>query len=212
MPDAGRTYWGYDITDLRIGLEAQRHCRPRAATMENVSGLLTVTVQEYVPDDPDTLGKSFSLLRKLDTDFHFEAALSVEGDLHPLRAAWHVDTHLYTGQPTRAVHPRFHFQVGGEKLDDVDLLIRGVFMPEAPRVPCAPLDGLLAVDFVLSHYCGESWDTLRDMETRYRHLRKGPLQRYWRPYFQKLSDGIAALDDEPGGGEANMLIPNIFAD
>lgn len=30
VPDIGREYWGYEITDLRIALEPQRHCRPRA--------------------------------------------------------------------------------------------------------------------------------------------------------------------------------------
>jgi hypothetical protein len=109
------------------------------------------------------------------------------------------------------VHPRFHFQVGGERLDAIDADIRGVFMPETPRLACAPLDAILAVDFVLAHYCGERWSLLRDLEPSYGRLRKNPMQRYWSPYFRTLAEGIDNLDTVPGGGDACTLIPNIFA-
>jgi hypothetical protein len=210
VPDAGRKYWGYEISELRIQLAAQRHCRPRAAKMEGVSGSLTVTVQEYVPDTEAQIGESFTLLRRLDTDFMFDAELMVDGEPHVVRAAWHLDTHLHTEVRSHAAHPRFHFQVGGERLDDLDHAIRGVFVPEAPRLPCAPLDGVLAVDFVLSHYCGLDWAALRDLDAGYNFLRKRPMQRYWQPYYRTISDGLAALDEVPHGGEANLLVPSIF--
>ena len=210
-PDAGCEYWGYEVTGLRIRLEPQRHCRPRAATMDGVSGTLTVAVQEYLPNTEAEVGASFSLLRRLDTEFMFDAHLVVNGEQHVVRAAWHLDTHLHTATRSHAVHPRFHFQVGGEHLDDLDHLIRGVFVPETPRLPCAPLDGVLAVDFVLSHYCGLDWEALRDLDAGYKFLCKRPMQRYWQPYYQAISEGIAALDDAPQGGAANVLVPNIFA-
>lgn len=211
VPDAGREYWGYEITELRIRLEPQRHCRPRRAIMDGVSGTLTVQVEEYVPIAIEEIGASYNLLRRLDTDFTFDAQLTVDGETHVVRSAWHLDTHLYTDTPSHSVHPRFHFQIGGERMDDLDHLIRGVFLPETPRVPCAPLDGVLAVDFVLSHYCGTDWAMLRDLDAGYNFLRKLPMQRYWQPYYQAISTGIAALDDVPDGGAANVLVPNIFA-
>lgn len=209
-PDAGREYWGYEITDLRIRLEPQRHCRPRAATTDSVSGTLTVQVEEYVPMSVEEVGASFNLLRRLDTDFTFDAQLIANGETHVVRSAWHLDTHLYTDTSSHSVHPRFHFQVGGERLDNLDHLIRGVLLPETPRVPCAPLDGVLAVDFVLSNYCGSDWAELCDLDAGYKFRRKLPMQRYWQPYYQAISIGIAALDDDPAGGAANVLVPNIF--
>lgn len=211
VPDAGREFWGYEITDLKIQLASQRHCRPRAATMDAVSGSLTVSVQEYLPDDVEAVGAGFALLRRLDTDFHFDAELMVDGVPQPLRAAWHIDTHLHVDTLSDAVHPRFHFQVGGERLDEFDASIRGVFVPEAPRLPSAPLDGILAIDFILSHYCGRDWQALRDLDPSYAYLRKAPMRRYWQPYYQALSDGIARLDDDPTGGAAGVLVPSIFA-
>jgi hypothetical protein len=208
--DAGRTYWGFEIADLRVNLEDQRHLRPRSAVMKQCSGLLSVVVQEYVPEDESGIGRSYELLRQSCVDFHLDAFQQIDGVRHNLRAAWHIDTHFYTGTLTHGVHPRFHFQVGGERFDEIDESIRGVLMPEAPRIPCAPLDAILAVDFVLAHYCGDQWELLKDLVPSYVRLRKNPLQRYWSPYFRTLAEGIESLDDEPDGGAACVLIPNIF--
>jgi hypothetical protein len=208
-PDAGREYWGYEINDLRIRLEDQRHFRPRSAIMRGVDGILSVKVQEYVPQTVGEIGAGFNLLRQVSTDFYTDVVQVVQGVEEPLRAAWHLDTHLFPNSITHAVHPRFHFQVGGERLDEVDGRIRGVFMPESPRLPVAPLDGVLAVDFVLSHYCGDWWQTLRFLEPQYGRLRVNPLQRYWHPYYRALADGIARLHLVPAGGEAAGLIPSI---
>ena len=125
--------------------------------MDETSGALTVRVQEYVPETEAEVGRSYNLLRQIYVDFHLGGFHEVEGLICDLRAAWHVDTHIYTGTPTHAVHPRFHFQVGGEQLDEIDANIRGVLMPETPRMPCAPLDGILAIDFVL---CALLWAPL----------------------------------------------------
>jgi len=207
-PDKGREYWGYQISDLRLNLEGQRHNRPRAATMLDVSGLLSVRVEEYVPASLDEVGSGFSLLRALDTDFAFDVVLDIDGQSHLLRSAWHIDTHPYPETDSRSVHPRFHYQVGGDKLDEVDHEIRGVFLAEAPRVPCVPLDGLLAIDFVLSHYCGEAWMLMRDIEPRYGVVRRRPMQCYWRPYFQELSACISGLG-QPDFAQS-QLMPNIY--
>lgn len=211
QPDAGKRYWGYEISDLRIRLEVQRHLRPRRGVMTNAVGTLCVTVQEYLPEDGDSVGNSFGLLRRLDADFFFDGYQELDGVQHALRQAWHVDTHLHTKSITHSVHPRFHFQVGGHRLEDIDADIRAVFMPETPRLPCAPLDAILAVDFVLSHYCGEAWSILRDIEPRYGRLRRDPMQRYWSPYFRMMADGIDDLEEDPSGGGAYDLLPSICA-
>jgi hypothetical protein len=209
--DAGRGYWGYEIADLRVNLEDQRHLRPRSTVMKGVSGLLSVKVEEYVPEEEADVRSSYQLLRSVQTDFYFDAYHTVNGANLPLRSAWHIDTHLYTETQSHTIHPRFHFQVGGERLDEIDTDIRGVFLPEAPRIPCAPLDAILALDFVLAHYCGRAWRELRDLEPRYTRLRKIPMQRYWSPYYRTLANGIDELDAVPSGGQACLLIPNIFA-
>jgi hypothetical protein len=208
-PDEGRQYWGYEISDLSVKLEPQRHLRPSSAIFDVGTGMLSVTVHEYLPSDLDQVGNCYALLRQMCVEFQIDTYQQVGTDLEELRAAWHIDTHLFTETRSQVAHPRFHFQVGGNKLKSLDAKIRGVLMPEAPRLPCAPFDAILAVDFILAHYCGNGWKDLREAEPRYGRLRKSPLQRYWSPYFRLLLDGIDALDSFPLGGAAFDLIPSI---
>ena len=209
QPDAGREYWGYEIAGLRVNLEDQRHARPRRAFMKDATGVLSITVQEYVPSNEAEVGESYGLLRRLDTGFALDVHLDVEGARHPLRACWHVDTHLHTATRSHGVHPRFHYQAGGEGLDDLDELIRGVFVPEVPRVPCAPLDAVLAIDFVLGQYCGELWHMMYFLKPEYHRVRKKPIERYWYPYFRELADGAANPNALRGDHPAALLLPHL---
>lgn len=208
-PDAGREYWGYQIDGLHMSLEAQRHCRPRNAQVENMTGILSVTVQEYVPESCEHVGDSFAQLRNLSVDFRCDAIIEIDGTDHSLRSAWHIDTHLFTDTHSALVHPRFHYQVGGEGLDDLDHHIRGVLMPEAPRMACAPFDGVLAVDLILSQYCGSMWDDLRVMESRYGRLRQPAMDRYWAPYYSLIAQALGAGQPVPLGSDAGVLMPNL---
>ena len=119
-----------------------------------------MTVEEFVPDCADKVEQVYDKVRRLDASFTLDIELLVNGELHPLRSAWHVDTHLFAGEAGDGVHPRFHFQFGGKDFAHLDEAIRGVLLSEAPRLACAPLDGVLAIDFVLSHYAGRCGTTL----------------------------------------------------
>jgi len=207
--DGERDYWGFEIADLHIKLDEQRHGHPFSAVLDGCVGVLSVKIEEYVPTDEESVGHSFDLLRHAGVEFFFDTVHETEGDILPLRAAWHLDTHDYTNENDRGIHPRFHFHLGGHGLKEIDEHIRGVLIPDAPRLPCAPLDGILAVDFVLSHYCGKRWNEFRDILPSYLRLRKGPIQRYWLPYFRTIADSIGTLDSVPGGGDGLLLLPNI---
>lgn len=209
-PDAGRSYWGYRIDGLQLRLEEQRHCRPRATRAGNLVGVLSVDVEEYLPDGPQTVGESFGHLRRLDVKFRCDAEALIGDETHRLRAAWHVDTHLHTETPSGAVHPRFHFQVGGQDLADVDGTIRGALLLDAPRPALAPLDGILAVDFVLSHYCGTAWEILRLDEARYGRVRAPSMKRYWQPYFRLIADALADDVAVSERSAAALLLPNLL--
>lgn len=209
-PDAGRTYWGYRIDGLQLRLEEQRHCRPRATRATDLVGVLSVDVEEYVPAGPDRVGDSYGHIRRLEAQFRCDAHAVIGDEIHSLRAAWHVDTHLHTATQGGAAHPRFHFQVGGHDLADVDHAIRGAFLLDAPRPALAPLDGVLAIDFVLSHYCGTSWEYLRLMEARYGRIRATCMRRYWRPYFRLIADALETDGPVGPGTPAALLLPNLL--
>jgi len=207
--DAGRTYWGYRIEGLQLRLGKQRHCRPRAAEGESLVGILSVEVEEYLPEEIGAVGDSFDHIRRLDARFRCDTQAILEGSAHQLRAAWHVDTHLHTAEASSAVHPRFHFQSGGTEMAEVDHAIRGALLLEAPRPALAPLDGILAIDFVLSHYHGPIWEDLRLMDPRYARLRAPSMRRYWGPYFRLLAEALEGEDAVEQGSRAAHLLPNL---
>ena len=208
-PDAGRLVWGYQIDGLRLRLKEQRRCRPRAAEVEALEGRLSVTVEEFVPDCADKVEQVYDNVRRLDASFTLDAELLVNGERHPLRSAWHVDTHLFAGEASDGVHPRFHFQFGGKNFAHLDEAIRGVLLSEAPRLACAPLDGVLAIDFVLSHYAGRVWDDLSASEPQYGRLRTPAMARYWQPYYRLLADACALATPIAFGSPAAALLLNL---
>lgn len=208
-PDSGRQYWGYKVEGLQLRLEAQRHCRPRALLADSMVGRLTVEVEEYIPQNVIGVDDGFGHIRRLDAQFVCDAEAIFNDEIIQLRAAWHVDTHLHTSTRSGSVHPRFHFQVGGKDLADFDEAMRGIFLTEAPRPPIAPLDAILAVDFVLSHYCGQKWEDLRLMEARYGRVRLPSMKRYWTPYFCQIAEALAGEDPVQHQSIPGLLLPNL---
>jgi hypothetical protein len=134
----------------------------------------------------------------------------IGADTHDLRTAWHVDTHLHTDTFSGSIHPRFHFQVGGQDLAAVDHAMRGAMLLDAPRPALAPLDGVLAVDFVLSHYCGTTWEILRLDEARYGRVRAPSIRRYWQPYYRLLAEALVDEAEVREGSAAALLLPNLL--
>jgi hypothetical protein len=108
------------------------------------------------------------------------------------------------------VHPLFHFQFGGERLNDIDESIRAILIPEAPRVATVPMDAVLAVDFVLSHYFGMLWRKLRDTEPRYRRLVRAATKRYWAEYFAQLNAFMLDPENAAADHFATRLFPNLL--
>ena len=197
----GRLVWEYQIDGLRLGLAEQRRCRLRAADVGALEGLLSVTVEEFVPDRADRVEQVHGNVRRLDASFTLAAELLVNSGRHPLRSARHVDTHLFAGE-SDGVRPRFHVQFGGKDFAYLDKAIRGVLLLDAPRWACAPLDGLFAIDFVLSHYAGRVWDDLSASEPQYWRLRTPAMARYWQPYYRLLADACALATPMPFGRPA----------
>jgi hypothetical protein len=208
--DKGRdAWWGYELTDLRLLLPAQRHFRPRRAQTDGLTANLCVTVEEYVPREADEVGRSFALARRVAVDFYFDSVVDLQdGGVQDLRTAWHIDTHVHL--ESRDVHPRFHFQFGGDRLDGIDESIRAILVPEAPRLPMAPMDAVLAVDFVLSHYFGALWKTLRDSNPQYRRLVHAATLRYWTEYFALVTSFMTDPENESIDHPALKLLPNLI--
>jgi hypothetical protein len=115
--------------------------------------------------------------------------------IHP----WHIDRHRGDCDTPRAAHPRYHMSFGGRALEGhFNALGRqpfGVVFLDAPRIACPPMDLILAVDFVLSHFCGAIWRDLR-AKAQYQACIRDSQRRLWRPYASALAK---YWDSTPGG-------------
>ncbi len=80
-------------------------------------------------------------------------------------------------------HPAYHFQSGGQKIWEISGFDYGShLLLESPRNAHYPLDAVLAIDYVVSHFVGDStWQTLRQDATYQRLLRESA-QRFLKPY------------------------------
>lgn len=58
---------------------------------------------------------------------------------------------------------------------------------DPPRLMHPPMDGILAIDFVLANYAGKIWKSLRDDE-QYKRLVVPQFEKIWKPYFGSVTD------------------------
>lgn len=110
---------------------------------------------------------------------------------------WHLDKDIppQAGHSHKSTHPSYHFQAGGDRLENKevgDLLLLG-----APRLPHPPMDIFLAIHFVISNFYGKNdypfVQRLFDDE-RYIEILKRAKERMFVPYFQAFKDNCLHED------------------
>lgn len=110
--------------------------------------------------------------------------------------AWHLDSHPPKGATGNTfspfVHPRYHWQYGGEKVwnaqttkEDKEAFYGSHLLLESPRLPHPPLDVVLAIDFVLANYYSAAWKTVR-LDPEYKRVVIDAQNQYWRSYYTAL--------------------------
>lgn len=110
--------------------------------------------------------------------------------------AWHLDSHPPKGATGNTVspfvHPRYHWQYGGEKVwsaqdekDNREAFYGSHLLLESPRLPHPPLDVILAIDFVLANYYSAAWRTVR-LDPEYKRVVIDAQNQYWRSYYAAL--------------------------
>lgn len=124
-------------------------------------------------------------------------------------SAWHFDQHSYGSTQTTACHPTYHWQFGGWGLKEVSDSIGGVLVMDTPRLFAPPLDAVLAVDFLLSHFNGPGWQAIRTQDPRYTEIVRRSQSRLWKPYFDELAEHISSAGSSPSN-HFGKLLPNII--
>lgn len=188
----------YSTGPFRIQLPPQSHSRPRRLSGSPLDAVVEVAAMELVATEDLVTASATVVARFPEVSVDFAADVrsreeeNVKGNMKgALRSAWHIDTvEEGAGASRTGVHPTYHFQMGGHRLSEFDAKIDGVILTEAPRLPTAPMEVTLALDFVLSHYQRQTWNRLCG-DYRYRRLLQRAVDRYFVPYYSGIAGSLA---------------------
>lgn len=192
--------YGYKIPHLifhKLPEGLMHHARPQGVncvdfTIDVTVDLCGLVLDEAAEQDPFTA---------LTVDILISGEAFIGEDVKTLKCAWHLDKHEEDEEPVKtekqakegdkphkprkgrsfAIHPLYHFQHGGHRVWELADYGEQLLL-EPPRIAHPPLDGVLAIDFVLSNYLGDEWKLLREQDEVYVRLVREAQGRCWRPY------------------------------
>jgi hypothetical protein len=177
--------WGYKLNRLQIHVEKPRHTLP-----ENINGQLIIELSVSVAgkcqapkmDDPfEELAVNLVILGR-DNNTQQENL-----------CAWHLDRHI--DSESEAAHPLYHWQYGGNRMEHLKDNLGSVLLLETPRLSHPPMEGILAIDFVLSNFAGNTWKKLKTgTDGTYRNLVTKAQERFWYPYAKSI---VAKWENPP---------------
>jgi hypothetical protein len=105
--------------------------------------------------------------------------------------AWHLDKDIRKedDKAQKYDHPLYHFQPGGNKLENK--LFSGAVFIGAPRFPHPPMDVVLGLHFVLKNFCSTKdypYFTKLFRDPSYEDILGRARKRLFEPYFKAFSE------------------------
>jgi hypothetical protein len=178
---SGGDNWSYSVANLLFFGTDLKAYPPSLAEIScrltvNAAGLCILADGECDP------------MTRLEIDIVLEA--SSPSTQHKHLQSWHFDRHVGGTIDSIVAHPRYHLSFGGRRLEEHAAVSNIPFFDfllllDSPRLVHLPLDGVLAVDFVLSNFAARSWNRLRGQRD-YVALIQAAQQRIWKPFASAL--------------------------
>lgn len=106
---------------------------------------------------------------------------------------WHLDRHITGGDESKVIHPFYHFQNGGNRMEQYNNHIEVAVFTSAPRLPHPPMDLFLAFHFVLtSFYNKNSFENISNLlnDDEYIEIIENAQKRMWKPYYAAFNGGM----------------------
>jgi len=175
-PDGTDQSWGYKIKDLVFQqVEDMSRIRPQSLSNSIVNLILDVEFSAVCVDHEKYI---------TDCILALNVNLVLTDQSKTFRQCWHFDKHLASKQDNApdAAHPLYHFQSGGRHVWGYpDDFFGKVLFVEGPRISHPPMDGVLAIDFVLSNYFGKAWKELF-ANHEYVNIIGSMQRKIWKPF------------------------------
>lgn len=201
--EGGRKLISFVESDIDIKIDSSHHIMPASVKIDDRL-LVDIVYKEKLLDQGEIENAHE---RVIENQISFRIR-GLKGS-RELVSAWHFDRHAHPPANNSPSHPTYHFQFGGQGLKSIADNIDGVIILDTPRYFAPPMDPILVVDVLLSHFNGPKWHTIRNNEARYIDIVRRAQARLWKPYFDKISSDLSPV---PGNSPARLLglLPNVL--
>lgn len=108
----------------------------------------------------------------------------------------HFDRHIEEGNPSKEVHPIYHFQFGGKKIKERNIDRGQALFMDTPRVMHHPMDIFLGIDFILSNFFPEIWNSCKK-DGKYINLIRKYQKYFVYPYFKTVAEHFENSTAQP---------------
>jgi len=110
-----------------------------------------------------------------------------EDESFDMFSSWHLDKNIGEDEEN-FYHPEYHFHFGGHEMTNNNKVDFGqLFLLEAPRIAHLPLDGILAIDFIIRNFYKEETHKKLTSKPQYKNILKRAQERFWKPYIFGLA-------------------------
>lgn len=195
--------YGQDIVSYAFTLNFWQITPPdnTLPALQNMDVKLEMNVNENLKNEEEPIGG----------DYTMQLCISGMKDGQRYICSWHLD--LDTSTDHRYIHPRFHLTYGGKNMRDIindsSSSFGKLLLLATPRIPYMPMDGILAIDFILNHFYKS--DDIGEIisNSQYRKAVKASQRRLWRPYYESLHRFFANNEKD---GLGVKYLPSLIID
>lgn len=199
-------YWGYEIDDLQFWFETT----PRHTYPEDPINLSLSLGMRLVADIND-YKKIIDPYKHLEVNIVISGTYVKDSNSIELITSFHLDRHLTNSEDNEPhdVHPAYHFQFGGRKLDKKFRNFGNALLMDSPRIVHYPMDIVLSVDFVLSNFFPSLWKKMRQ-DGEYVNLVKDYQESFWKPYSHSKAYNWKPYDEKLINWSPGIIWPQLI--
>lgn len=195
--------WGYSIKNFEVDIDLSSSIQyPKK--INNAKLLFSIEINgEYFDFDKEIKDP----FKHLEFNVVIEG-LSRKGKEHIL--SYHFDRHIEGGNPSNEVHPLYHFQLGGRKLDEIKFRGKNFgnkLIIDSPRFMHYPMDFISGLDFVLSNFDPKLWRELKRNHT-YINILKKAQNRTIKPFVASLANHFG-ISKNNGDWNVKSICPQL---
>ncbi len=172
--------WGYEVSSLIFHQLQGLRLFPNGAQTPQLRLDMRIQGPCSVRDNTDPLSL-------VDMEIEIYSTINSDNQENIIKHCWHFDRQIEGGNVPEFSHPSYHFQFGGNRLENhLRDKPSHILLLESPRLAHPPMDAILGVDFVIANFVGRNiaHDCVEDVT--YQSLIKEAQKQLWKPYLYNL--------------------------